>query len=137
MQTYIDIYMHTHMKIIFSNHKYVLGIGKMEMCHQKGNALCPEVGSSKSSLGRAGPRGVLTLLWSKVSNLTSLLSYLTCKTGNSLFQGCCRTDNSIYKVCLEQEQALNKRPLTCRFIIFIKFNAKLFRSRTLFVKVTD
>ena len=97
------IYAHTHMKIIFSNHKYVLGIGKMEMCHQKGNALCPEVGSSKSSLGRAGPRGVLTLLWSKVSNLTSLLSYLTCKTGNSLFQGCCRTDNSIYKVCLEQE----------------------------------
>lgn len=45
---------HTHEKF-FSNHKYVLGIGKVEVCHQKGNALCPAVGSSKNSLGRAGP----------------------------------------------------------------------------------
>lgn len=37
--------------------------------------------------------------------------------------------------CLEQEQAL-KWPLTGRLTIFIKFNVKIFRSRTLSVKVT-
>ena len=33
--TYIYAHTHIHMRIIFSNHKDVLGIGKMEMCHQK------------------------------------------------------------------------------------------------------
>lgn len=48
------------------------------------------------------PRGILTLLWSKVNNLT-LSTQLSVKLATVFFRVVCRTDNSIYKVCLEQE----------------------------------